>query len=97
MTVSIEETCRKLDVMTNTLKTRMTEQQAIARKRYHREFDILMSNLRISVKYPEGDVVYKEGIVIYREINRFIDNLKVKRNEDFQLKAKLVARYCFQG
>ena len=96
MRVNIEETCRKLDVMTNTLKIRMTEQQTIARKNYHREFDIFMSNLCIFAKYSEENVMYKKNITIYRDVNFFIDNLKVKRNECFQFKAKLVARYCFQ-
>ena len=96
MTINIEETCRKLDVMTNSLKIIMTEQETIARKNYHREFDIFMSSLFVSDKYSEEEMMYKEDIVIYRDDNRFINNLKIRRNDDFQFKAKLVARYCFQ-
>ncbi|KAG7002277.1 hypothetical protein G7Y79_00028g062980 [Physcia stellaris] len=78
MAVSIEETCRKLDTMTNALKITMAEQEAIARKDYHRECDIFMPSLFVSDKYPEEDVMYKEDIAIYRDANRFINNLKIK-------------------
>ena len=97
MTINIEKTCKKFDVITNTLKVRMIEQQTIARKNYHRYFDIFMSNINIFVKYSEENVMHKKNIIIYRDVNRFIDNFKIKRNENFQFKTKFVARYCFQN
>ena len=53
MTINIEKTCRKFDVITNVLKITMTKQKAIARKNYHREFDIFMSNFFVFDKYFE--------------------------------------------
>ena len=97
MTINIEKTCKKFDVMTNALKITITKQKTIARKNYHREFDILMSSFFVSNKYFEKDVINKKNIIIYRNVNRFINNFKIKRDDDFQFKAKFVARYCFQN
>ena len=97
MTINVEKTCQKLDVMTNAFKITMTKQKTIARKNYHRKFDIFMSNFFVSDKYSEKNMMYKENIIIYRNVNRFINNFQIKRKDESQFKTKLVARYCFQN
>ncbi|KAG6986419.1 hypothetical protein G7Y79_00095g101330 [Physcia stellaris] len=58
---------------------------------------ILHPSLLISVKYPEGDVVYKEGIAVYRDVNKFLANLERKTKEHSGVEPHLIARYCLQG
>ncbi|KAG6990971.1 hypothetical protein G7Y79_00060g092750 [Physcia stellaris] len=58
---------------------------------------ILYPSLLISVKYPEGDVVYKEGIAVYRDVNRFLANLDSTTKQHSGVEPHLIARYCLQG
>ena len=65
-------------------------------KNYQRMLGILYSSFLIFVKYSEEDVVYKEDIVIYRNVNKFLTNFERKTKKQSEIESHFIVRYCFQ-
>ncbi|KAG7004896.1 hypothetical protein G7Y79_00023g054800 [Physcia stellaris] len=65
------------------------------RKQYEHEVGFFYPDLPVSHIYPEGDILTKRDLTVYRDVEQFVQHIRIKT--DIHLEAGLIAHCCFRG